>query len=130
MRWICVFVFSLVLANPVAAKPPLNTVAEIDNGLMVIAIADEIRNRCDGINARMLRAVGRISALKNKAKSMGYSEKEIDAYVTSKAEKARMRSKAERYLAGQGVPKGDLDALCRFGKAQIAQGGAIGTLLR
>ncbi len=131
MRLIPIVCVSLCLAAaPAASRPPLSSVSEIDNGLMVIAIADEIRKRCDGINARMIRAVSRINGLKSKARALGYTDDEIDDYVTSKSEKARMRSKAEGYLAGQGVPRGDLQALCQFGRAQIRQGGSIGKLLR
>jgi hypothetical protein len=130
MRFVPVLLVCLGLAAPLGARPPLSQVAEIDNALMAIAIADEIRKRCDGIDARMLRAYTRIQQLESRARSLGYSKSEIEDYVTSKAEKARMRVKAEGYLAGQGVNAADTSALCRFGRAQIAQGGAIGSLLR
>jgi hypothetical protein len=117
-------------ALPVAAKPPLNQVSEIDDGLMTIAIADEIRKNCDGISARMIRALRQIKALETRAEALGYSEDEIDAYVNSASEKKRMRKKAEAYLASQGVAFDDTKALCSFGRAQIAEGGAIGFFLR
>ncbi|WP_136441447.1 DUF5333 domain-containing protein [Pacificoceanicola onchidii] len=113
-----------------AAKPPLRDVAEIDNGLMAIAIADEIRKTCDGISARMIRAYSTIKALESRAGELGYSEEEIEDYVTSKTEKKRMRAKASAYLAGQGVDADNAAALCAFGERQIAKGTAIGVLLR
>lgn len=112
------------------AKPPLAEVAEIDDGLMAIAIADEIRKRCDGISARMIRALREVNALKSRAEDLGYSEEEIEDYVTSKSEKRRMRSKAEAWLADRGVPKGDAVALCQFGRDEIARASPIGRLLR
>ncbi|WGW02566.1 DUF5333 domain-containing protein [Tropicibacter oceani] len=124
-----VTVTTLLLAGPLAAKTPLSQVDEIDNGLMAIAIADEIRNRCDDIGARMIKALATINALKSRAQALGYTDDEIEDYVTSKAEKARMREKATAFLAAQGVNAKDTKALCAFGKQQIAKSTAIGVLL-
>ncbi|ETX29480.1 DUF5333 domain-containing protein [Roseivivax isoporae] len=123
---------SATLAVPAAAqaKPPLREVSEIDDGLMAVAIADQIRKSCDGISARMIRAYSRLNTLKSRAESLGYSSGEIEDYVTSKDEKRRMRAKAERYLAQRGVDAADETQLCRFGRAEIASNTAIGSLLR
>lgn len=130
MRLIVTALFCSLLAAPLAAKPPLREVAEIDNGLMAIAIADEIRKNCDGISARWVRAMQQIKALEARARALGYSKDEIDDYVTSKAEKQRMRGKAEAWLASQGVPAGDKKALCDFGRRDIARNGPVGSFLR
>ncbi|MGP6085518.1 DUF5333 domain-containing protein [Antarctobacter jejuensis] len=130
MRLIPASILLIALAAPVAAKPPLREVAEIDNGLMAIAIADEIRKSCDDIQPRMIRAITQINALEQKARDLGYSKDEIDDYVTSKSEKARMRKKAESWLVSKGVNPNDRGALCQFGRDEIARGGAIGYFLR
>lgn len=136
MRPIPVVVFTLILAltfplaGPALAKVPLSKVSAIDDSLMEVAIADEIRKQCNGISARMFRALGRLEDLKALALSMGYSKKEIEDYVTSKSEKRRMRSKAEAFLSGQGVNPKDKSQLCRFGSAEMKRGTGIGTLLR
>ena len=117
-------------ATAAMAKPPLRDVKEIDDTLMQIAIADEIRKTCDDISARMIRGLAQVNALESKAKSLGYSKDEIDDYVTSKSEKKRMRSKAEAWLASQGVNAKDDKALCAFGHAQIDKATYIGSLLR
>jgi hypothetical protein len=127
--------FSLLLclaAAPavVEAKPPLRDVAEIDDSLMAIAIADEIRKTCDDISARMIRALSTINGLKSRARELGYSDAEIENYVTSKSEKRRMRAKATAYLQAQGVADRSPESLCRFGAAQIKSGTEIGRLLR
>ena len=121
---------SALLATSVLAKPPLREVQEIDDAVMVIAIADEIRKSCDDISARLVRAYATLNGLKETARARGYTEDEVEDYVTSKDEKARMRSKAESYLAGQGVRADDTAALCRFGKRQIQSQTEIGRLLR
>lgn len=130
MRLFPTSVLCLALATPLWAKPPLSEVSEIDDGLMAIAIADEIRKSCDGINARMIRAYRQIKALENRAKSLGYSDDEIDAYVNSTSEKKRMRKKAESWLASKGIAPSDGKALCRFGREDIARGGPVGYFLR
>ena len=120
----------LALATPVAAKPPLREVSAIDDSLMMVAIADEIRKTCDDIRARMVRAMTTINGLKSTAEDLGYTDDEIDAYVTSKAEKKRMRKKATAWLASKGVAAENSSQLCKFGKAEIARETEIGRLLR
>ncbi len=121
---------AVVLAMPAAAKPHLRDVAKIDDHLMAVAIADEIRKTCDDISARMVRAYAVLRGLKTEARALGYSEEEIEDYVTSKAEKARMRVKATAWLAAQGVDAKKNSDLCAFGKQEITKASKIGELLR
>jgi hypothetical protein len=117
-------------AGGASAKPALRDVSVIDDGLLAVALADEIRKSCDNVSARMITAYTTIRSLKSTAKSMGYSEDEIEDYVTSKAEKARMRQRGEAYLLANGVTPGDKAGLCKFGKQEIARGSPIGALLK
>lgn len=119
-----------VVPNGVAAKPPLRDVAEIDNGILAVAIADELRKTCDDLSARMIRAYSTLEGLKSRAKNLGYTSEEIEDYVTSKAEKKRMRAKGEAYLKSQGVTVGDAAGYCALGRTEIANNSAIGRLLR
>ncbi len=129
MRLILTLALSVALAGPALAKPPLRDVAEIDNALMMIAIANEIREECDGIDARMIRAWSTINDLRARARALGYTDAEIDAYTGSKSEKKRMRAKAEGWLRTQGVDAAKTPELCAFGQGEIAKGSAIGRLL-
>lgn len=119
-----------LIAAPLAAKPPLRDVAEIDNALLAVGLADEIRKTCDDIDARMFRALSFLSELKDRAGALGYTDEEIEAYVTSKAEKRRMRARGEAWLAERGASPDDEAALCRLGRAEMAKDSAIGRLLR
>jgi len=130
MRRLISILLVLTFATQLAAKPPLREVAEIDDGLMVIAIADELRKSCDGIDARLIRAVAEISQLRSRARDLGYSNSEIDDYVNSGSEKARMRDKANAFLASRGVSTADQGQFCAFGRSEIAANSAIGRLLR
>ena len=123
-------VVSLMASTTAWAKPPLRDVPQIDDGVMVVAIADAIRKSCDDINARLIRAYATLNALKSTARDLGYTDDEVEDYVTSKDEKARMRAKAEQFLQANGVRPDDIPALCRFGKRQIQSQTEIGKLLR
>lgn len=123
-------ILALTLGSVASAKTPLRDVPAIDNGLMNVAIADAIRKSCDNINARLIRAYSELNRLKALARDMGYTEKEVERYVTSREEKARMKAKAEQFLAENGVRADDLPALCRFGQRQIESQTEIGQLLR
>lgn len=118
-----------LVAAPASAKPHLRDTA-IDNNLMFVAIADSLRKDCGNIGARMIKAYGYLEGLKKEARKMGYTDEEIEDYVTSKAEKDRMRQKATAYLAQRGVNAGDKAAFCAYGQAEIDRGSVIGSLLR
>ncbi|MBP0481953.1 DUF5333 domain-containing protein [Sagittula salina] len=130
MRLIPPLLLCALMATPVLAKPPLREVKEIDDQLMLILVANEIQEKCDEIGGRMIKGFAHLERLKSKAAGMGYSRDEIDDYVTSKAEKKRMRNKAEAWLASQGVKAADKAQLCAFGHQQIAEGSYVGSLLR
>lgn len=112
------------------AKRPLKDVTSITDGLLWIGIADEIRNTCPSISARMFRALNRINGIQNEAKALGYSKEEIDRFRKSDANKAELRRRGEAYLTANGVTLGDSDSYCTLGRAEIAKSSQIGTLLR
>ncbi len=118
------------MASASAAKPPLRDVAEVDNGLLWIGIADEIRKQCGHIDGRVVKAVNEMYRLRARANSLGYSDDEIRAYVNSQAEKDRMRAKGEAYLAAKGVSFGNPDSFCSLGRKEIQRNSAIGVYLR
>ncbi len=113
-----------------SALPPLSQQSEINEGLLAIGIADEVRKRCEAIAPRYVTALTYLRSLENKAEAMGYSADEIDAYVTSKAEKAKMRARGEAILAESGVRKDAPETYCTYGLAEIAKGSLIGSFLR
>ncbi len=125
-----ILIAALSFGGAASAKQPLREVASIDDALMYVAIADAIRKSCDTINARLIRAYSELNRLKALARDMGYTEEEVEAYVTSKSEKARMKDKAEAFLQVNGVRPDDTPALCRFGQEQIQAQTEIGQLLR
>lgn len=124
---------ALVAALPVTAavaKPHLRDVAEIENTLFVVALADELSKKCDSLSARRLKGLGILLDVRARANRLGYSDDEIRAYVESAAEKSRMRAKGETYLKANGVVIGQAETYCAFGRAEIEKSSAIGALLR
>jgi len=66
-----------LLATPVTAQVPLRDVAQIDDALLDLGIADRIRKNCPTISARLLKAVTYVRNLEKQAKAMGYSDAQI-----------------------------------------------------
>ena len=119
-----------LLATPLMAKPPLRDVAAIDDALFDLGIADRIRKSCPTINARMFRAIGYVRKLEKKARAMGYSQAEIDAYTDSEIEKNRLRAKAVTFFRARGVDTSDAQSYCALGLEEIQKSSRIGSLLR
>ena len=121
-----------LMAVPAAAeaKPPLRDVKEIDNELYYIAIANEISEYCPSISGRRLKAISVMWGLRSKANDLGYTDREIRSYVESDAEKDRMRTKGEAYLASNGVTYENPTTFCTLGQKEIKRNSAIGVYLR
>ena len=119
-----------LIAAPVAAKTPLRDVPEIDNALLDLGIADHIRKECPSISARMIKAITYVRGLEKKAKGLGYSKAEIEAYTDSDTEKARMRARGADFFAAKGVDTSDPQSYCALGNAEIQKGSRIGSLLK
>lgn len=113
-----------------AAKPSLRDVTEIENPLFAVAVAREVAERCEKIAARTIKGLRLLYSLRSMANEMGYSDREIRAYIDSDQEKARMRAKGERLLRQSGVTLDDPEAFCAYGLAEIQKNSAIGVLLR
>ncbi|MFQ6549067.1 DUF5333 domain-containing protein [Aestuariibius sp. 2305UL40-4] len=129
MRWIWVALVAL-MAAPVAAKPPLKDVAEVREGIIAVGIAYEISERCDDIDARLFRGISYLNQLKSRARALGYSDAEIDAYTDDEAEKDRLEGIARARLAERGASRDDEAGHCRVGRDEIAANTAVGQLLR
>lgn len=117
-------------ATSAVAKPHLRNVAEIDDALLDLGIANIIRKQCPSISARMLRAVSYVRNLEKRAKALGYTDAEIKAYTDSDAEKARMRKRGAKYFAAKGVDTSNPESYCALGRAEIEKSSRIGSLLK
>ena len=119
-----------LLAQPVAAKPPLREVPAIDDALLDLGIADRIRKNCPSISARLIKAVRYVRNLEAQARAMGYTNAEIEAYTDSDNEKARMKARGAAFFKAKGVDTSDPQSYCALGLEEIQKSSRIGSLLR
>ena len=119
-----------LIADQAMAKPPLREVAQIDNALLDVGIADVIRKNCPTIEARRLKAINFLWQLKREANSLGYSDEEIDAFRKSDDEKSRMRARGAAFFKAKGVDTSDPQSYCAVGRQEIEKGSRSGSLLR
>ncbi|MEM7732342.1 MAG: DUF5333 domain-containing protein [Pseudomonadota bacterium] len=104
--------------------------ADINQGLVYIAAADKIRRECSSINGRLFKAQRYANGLRKIARDRGYSDADIDAYLDSKEERAKVRAQRNVYFESQGASNLDPVSLCTLGHAEIAGKTQIGYMLR
>ena len=119
-----------VLASPVLAKPHLSQVAPVNDGLIIAGMAIELAEHCGSRDLRILRGVAYLAELKAKARKMGYSNAEIEAYVEDDVVKSGLEDEARARLEALGVVPGDGASYCAVASAQISAGNTLGSLLR
>lgn len=117
-------------AGTVQAKQKLRDVKMIDDAVFDVAVADKIRKECPDISARVIKALTLYRSVRSHARSLGYSNDEIEAYGDSDVEKARMRAKGEAYLRSHGVVASDPQSYCAVGRKEIQKSSRIGSLLK
>lgn len=117
-------------AGTVSAKQPLREVSAVDDAVFDVLMADRIRKECPDIGARAIKALTLYRSVRSKARSLGYTDDEIEAYGDSEQEKARMRAKGEAYLRANGVVASDPQSYCAVGRKEIQKSSRIGSLLR
>ncbi|MCK0142446.1 DUF5333 domain-containing protein [Aliiroseovarius sp. F20344] len=97
--------------------------------LLGASVAYLIDENCSELGLRKLRLLNKAFSLRKHAVSLGYSSKEVMAYVDSKSEQDRFRAIAEPLLASKGVVKGQEETYCAAGRAEIAKRSFAGSLL-
>lgn len=128
------FIGAVVFATALNAQASVNSglpaEKDINNGLLVVAVADKIRRECNSISARFFTARAYLTNLKDLAEKRGYSEAEIDAYIENDQEKAKMRAKRNAYFKARGASNLDPASLCALGQDEIRKQSQIGLLLK
>ncbi|MGN7871006.1 DUF5333 domain-containing protein [Paracoccus sp. 22332] len=117
------------LAAPAAALPPLSQERHINDSLIQARVADVLRRGCPSLDARLIRAFSEARKLKRYAQGLGYSDREIDAFLGSKEERRRIYAEADRYMVANGVVNGQPETFCRLGRQEIARKTIAGSLL-
>jgi hypothetical protein len=128
-KLIAIALTAATLAAPALALEPLAQERYVNDRLIAARVADRVRRECPSINARIVYAWSQARALKRYAENKGYSSSEIDAFLDSKQDKARIYAAAEDYLTRNGARKGDAESFCRIGRNEIASKSVAGSLL-
>ncbi|MBO9402762.1 DUF5333 domain-containing protein [Shimia sp. R9_1] len=121
---------SLVLAGGASAKPSLRDVKEIYEPLYWALVAFEIADVCDSLDGRKLKGATDGWALVRKARQLGYTNEEIQSFLDSDDEKARMRARGEAYFKHKGASYDNPETFCALGRAEIERNSQIGVYLR
>ena len=79
---------------------------------------------------RPTREIEFLWSLEQRARALGYSSAEIDAYVDNDAEKDRLEAIARQRLRDMGGVEGNWETYCAVGRTEISRGSQIGQLLR
>ena len=128
-KLIAIALTAATLAAPALALEPLAQERYVNDRLIAARVADRVRRECPSISARIVYAWSQARALKRYAENKGYSSSEIDAFLDSKQDKARIYAAAEDYLTRNGARKGDAESFCRIGRNEIASKSVAGSLL-
>ncbi|NBB98515.1 MAG: hypothetical protein GVY34_10170 [Alphaproteobacteria bacterium] len=105
---------------------------DIYNGLFTAALVKHIADSCEdsidppGKLARVTYFLG----LYSKARALGPSRAQIEAFVEDKGEQDRMRQLVYTHLRAADVDPLNEQAVCAYASDQIAQGTALGQRLR
>ncbi|MEO1154741.1 MAG: DUF5333 domain-containing protein [Pseudomonadota bacterium] len=121
------FVGSAALAQ---ARVPLPEDRAVEDGLTLVAIGNELRKNCEAVSPRYLKTYNFVRGLHSRAKSLGYSESEIEAYLDSDPDKARVDARARAYLVARGVDYDNPETFCTVARAEIERGTSVGSFLR
>jgi len=112
------------------ARVALKDDRTIENGLVIVAIGKVLYKTCNEITPRRIKAFGFARSLQSRAKSLGYTDAEIDAYLDSKKDKARVKAKAAAYLKSKGAKMDDPASICAVGRKEVAAQTGVGKFLR
>ncbi|MGA9250820.1 MAG: DUF5333 domain-containing protein [Roseobacter sp.] len=120
---------SVALAQGALAQSGLRDERDLDEGLYVIGLAQEIKKKCPDIASRKFQRTLEVLKLRNRALQLGYTEDEIRAHVKSDAEKARLRERAAEYMKSKGLTQ-NRDGYCALGRLEMEKKSSVGALLR
>ena len=112
------------------AKEGLDQEVEINEGLIVISMADTIRTSCPEISARFIEAFIFLKSLESKALALGYNGSEIKTFINDVDEKDRVLGLAQARLTTIGALPDQPSTYCTVGLAEIQTGSTIGKLLK
>jgi len=117
----------ILIAN---AKSLLIENENIWHELLQISVASKISEKCTSIEARKIKGLFVLLQIKSVAKELGYTDNEINEFVSSEENKKKLKNETDVYLLDNGVDLNNVKTVCLFGQSEIDQETTIGSLLR
>ena len=103
---------------------------QIENGVLIVAIGDIIRDNCPDIEDRRGRSIPFLVGLVRRAQSLGYSRSEVEAYVDNPDERARVEARARQWMVQEGADLDTPETICAVARDEISEQTTIGRLIR
>ncbi|MEM9716513.1 MAG: DUF5333 domain-containing protein [Pseudomonadota bacterium] len=130
-RFVVILCAAMMATSAIAqAKPSLWSFPRVDQGLFDIGVAYGISENCSSLEERKIYGASFALSLSNYAQSQGYSFDEVRNFVRDDEEKAKLRVRVTKFLEDQGLDPSVPNALCDYGKDQIAAETQVGKFLR
>ena len=131
MRFFVLICFSWLSLIPIVnAKYLLIENENIWHELLQISVASKISEKCTSIEARKIKGLFALLQIKSVAKELGYTDNEINEFVSSEENKKKLKNETDVYLLDNGVDLNNVKTVCLFGLSEIDQETTIGSLLR
>jgi hypothetical protein len=129
---------ALAVAAPTSAaqsqaevNDTLRNTPAIYNGLFTAALIKHVVDTCPAVSppGRLTR-VNYFLSLYNRARALGFSRAQIEAFVEDEAERERLRGIVLSHLRRAGVDPESEAEVCAFARTQISERTALGRQLR
>ncbi|MBW6418127.1 DUF5333 family protein [Celeribacter sp. PS-C1] len=117
-----------LLATPVMAQDIIAD-EEISAVLVDNMIVTELTTICPKLAPRPARVNQQAKDMMSVITAKGYGAQDIQS-LQDPAFIATLAAKSERFFAANGIEKRDTEAMCAFGKAQIAKRTPLGKLMK
>ena len=131
LRFFVLICFCLLSFIPMAnAKSLLIDNENIWHELLQISVANKISEECTSIDARKIKGLFALLQIKSVAKELGYTDNEINEFVSSEENKKKLKNETDIYLLDNGVDLNNVKIICLFGHSEMDQETTIGSLLR
>ena len=131
LRFFVLICFCLLSFIPIAnAKSLLIDNENIWHELLQISVAKKISEECTSIDARKIKGLFALLQIKSVAKELGYTDNEINEFVSSEENKKKLKNETDIYLLDNGVDLNNVKIICLFGHSEMDQETTIGSLLR
>ncbi|AJE48154.1 DUF5333 domain-containing protein [Celeribacter indicus] len=117
-----------LMAAPASAAP-ITEDPEIKSVMIENMIVTELTSLCPGLAPRTRQVNAQAKSMLARITEKGYGADEVQA-LQDPAYLAELSRESDAFFAANGVEKRNTEAMCAFGKAQIAARSPLGKLMK